>query len=128
MKLMPTLIRVSNVDQSIQFYSEALGLDVKRKKDYPAGRFTLASLGYDDSHTPTLELSQIWGENRLSKPLSSGDILIEVDDALRACYDSKYVKGEVIRLIPHTKQPLTLTAIVKDPDGHIVNLVEREIS
>lgn len=127
MNLMPTLIRVSNVDQSIQFYSEVLGLHLQRKKDYPAGRFTLASLGYDESKHSTIELSQVWGSDSLVDPRTNGNIFVEVDDTLRACHDSKYLKGEVMRLDTHEDLPFTLIAIVKDPDGHLVNIVEREV-
>ncbi|NRB41206.1 MAG: VOC family protein [Pseudomonadales bacterium] len=124
MNVMPTLLRVSNVDQSIQFYTQVLGLQLLRKQDYPAGRFTLASLGYDDEEPSSIELSHNWAEDDSLAVFVKGRLRLEVDDAIKVCDQSKYAKGEVLRYTVD-KQHHSVQAIIKDPDGHVIKVVER---
>ena len=124
MSTMPTLLRVSNVDQSIQFYTEVFGMQLLRKQDYPAGRFTLASLGYNDEDPSEIELSHNWGIDATIADQVSPQIKLEVNDAIKVCDDSKYAKGEVLRYLVD-KQHHSAEAVVKDPDGYVIEVVQR---
>lgn len=121
MKEMPTLLRVNDVDQSIKFYTEVFGLQLLRKQDYPAGRFTVASLGYNEEQPSAIELSHRWGGN-MSNPWCIRQLKLEVEDTSEACSNTKYVRGEVVR---RTGVGLSKTALVKDPDGHLIKMVKR---
>ncbi len=126
MKTVPALLRVSNVDQSISFYREVFGMHLLQKRDYPAGRFTCASLGYDFKDGSQIELSQQWGGDDVAQygaPYNQ-KLLLEVDDATRVYDHSKYVKGEVLMSL-RTNEQSTEEAVVKDPDGYIIHAVER---
>lgn len=123
MTVIPALLQVSNVDQSIAFYTQVLGLHLIRKQDYPAGRFTLASLGYGDAVISSVELSHNWGLDN-EKIIKPEKLKLEVNNAIKVCGESKYAKGEVIGFLEHAKAQAT-TAILKDPDGHIINIVEK---
>lgn len=123
MMIMPTLLHVSNVDQSIQFYTEVFGLQLLRKQDYPLGRFTIASLGYDDEEPSAIELSHNWGVD--DDESHKGRLMLEVENSLKVCDESKYAKGEVI-CFPFDQLHQNAEALVKDPDGNLIQVIEKQ--
>ena len=114
------------MDQSISFYTEVFGMHLIQKKDYPAGRFTFASLGYDNGDDSLIELSQKWGVDELCQSALelSETLSIEVDDATHVCDNSKYVKGEVL-MSQGLRTNCDEEAFVKDPDGYIIHVIEK---
>lgn len=124
--MMPTLLRVSNIDQSIQFYTEVLGMQLLRKRDYPAGRFTLASLGYDDEESSAIELSHNWAMEASDPSIGKNSLVLEVGNASQVCESSKYAKGEVLPIDVMADDAIdVIDALLKDPDGYLVSVVEK---
>ena len=124
MSTMPKLLHVSNVDQSIQFYTEVFGMQLLRKQDFPDGRYTLASLGYNDDDPSEIELSHNWGADSPESASSAAAMRLMVDDAIKVCDDSKYAKGEVLRYFVD-KEHHSAEAVLKDPDGYIIEVVQQ---
>jgi lactoylglutathione lyase len=118
------MLRVGNLERSIQFYTEMLGMKLLRQKDYPEGKFTLAFLGYGDekSHT-ALELTYNWGIVSYELGNAFGHIAIEVADVYQACETIKAKGGQVVREAGPMKHGATILAFVKDPDGYMIELL-----
>lgn len=126
MRLLHTMLRVTNLDQSIDFYTDVLGMTLLRKEDYPEGRFTLAFLGYgDESEHTALELTHNWDTNQYDLGNAYGHIAIEVDDVYEACEHIQQKGGEVVRPAGPMKNSTsgTILAFVKDPDGYLIELL-----
>ena len=125
MRLLHTMLRVKDLDQSITFYTELMGMKLLRKKDYPEGRFTLAFIGYGkESENTALELTHNWDTQKYQMGDAFGHIAIEVDDVYRACDLITDKGGEVVRPAGPMKHGSTLLAFVKDPDGYMIELLE----
>lgn len=126
MRLLHTMLRVTNLENSIGFYTSILGMKLLRKNDYPEGKFTLAFLGYGDeaSHT-VLELTHNWDTDSYDLGNAYGHIAIEVEDVYKACDDIKAKGGEVVREAGPMKNSNsgTILAFVKDPDGYMIELL-----
>jgi lactoylglutathione lyase len=126
MRMLHTMLRVGDLDRSIAFYSQVLGMRLLRRKDYPEGRFTLAFVGYGDEagHT-VLELTYNWGVDNYDLGNAFGHIAIEVDDAYRACDAVTAKGGRVTRPAGPMKHGSTVIAFVEDPDGYKIEFIQK---
>lgn len=125
MRMLHTMLRVGNLERSIQFYTQVLGMQVLRKQDYPDGKFTLAFVGYgpESSHT-VLELTYNYGMESYDMGKAYGHIALEVDDAYAACEKVKQAGGKVIREAGPMMHGTTVIAFVEDPDGYKVEFIQ----
>ena len=126
MRILHTMIRVVDLDRSIRFYTEVLGMKVVRRKDFPDGKFTLAFVGYgDESDGAVLELTYNHGVERYDLGTAYGHVAIEVPDAAAACAAVRAKGGNVTREAGPVKGGSTVIAFVQDPDGYKIELIER---
>ncbi len=125
MRLLHTMLRVGNLETSLKFYCETLGMKLLRQKDYPGGEFTLAFVGYGDEADHTvLELTYNWGTDHYSLGDGYGHIAIGVDDIYATCTMIKERGGKVTREPGPMKHGSTVIAFVEDPDGYKVELIQ----
>ena len=125
MRLLHTMLRVGNLNRSIDFYTKTLGMTLLRQKDYPQGKFTLAFLGYgDESSNTAIELTHNWDTTAYEMGNAFGHIAIEVEDVYAATDKIKRLGGEVIREAGPMNAGTTIIAFVKDPDGYEIELLE----
>ena len=125
MRLLHTMLRVGDLERSITFYTEVLGMRLLRRKDYPGGRFTLAFVGYgDESDTAVLELTHNWDTSSYDLGGGYGHIAIGVDDIVGVCDQMRAKGGRVVREPGPMKNGSTVIAFVEDPDGYKVELIE----
>ena len=124
MRLLHTMIRVGDLDKSIAFYTDVLGMQLLRRKDFPDGRFTLAFLGYgpESQHT-ALELTHNWDTDSYQLGDGFGHLAVEVPDVYAACEDIRARGGKVIREAGPMKHGSTVLAFVEDPDGYQIELL-----
>jgi lactoylglutathione lyase len=128
MRLLHTMLRVGNLDRSIAFYTEVLGMRLLRRKDYPEGKFTLAFVGYqDETDGAVIELTHNWGVEKYELGTGYGHIALEVDDAYAACAVIKGRGGKVTREAGPMKGGTTVIAFVEDPDGYKVELIQKKV-
>lgn len=126
MRILHTMLRVGNLDRSIDFYTQVLGMRVLRKKDYPDGKFTLAFIGYqDEADGAVLELTHNWDTDSYELGNAYGHIALEVDDAYAACDQVKARGGKVVREAGPMKHGTTVIAFVEDPDGYKIEFIQR---
>lgn len=126
MRLLHTMLRVGNLDKSIAFYTQVLGMQVLRKHEYPDGKFTLAFVGYGNEQENTvLELTYNWGTESYDKGNAYGHIAIEVDDAYKACEAVKQAGGKVVREAGPMMHGTTVIAFIEDPDGYKVEFIQK---
>jgi lactoylglutathione lyase len=119
------MIRVGDLERSIAFYTEVLGMRLLRKKDYPDGKFTLAFVGYGpESDEAVIELTHNWESNKYNLGNGFGHIALEVDDAHAACEEIKKRGGNVVREAGPMKHGTTVIAFVEDPDGYKIELIQ----
>ena len=124
MRLLHTMLRVTNLQQSIAFYTDILGMTLLRQKDFPDGKFTLAFLGYgDEAENTVLELTHNWDTDAYEMGNAYGHIAIEVEDVYGACEKIKTKGGEVVREAGPMKHGSTILAFVRDPDGYMIELL-----
>lgn len=124
MRLLHTMLRVTDLKASIEFYTELMGMQLLRSKDYPEGKFTLAFLGYgDEAEHTALELTHNWDTDAYDLGNGFGHLAIEVDDVYAACDAIKAKGGEVVREAGPMKHGSTILAFVKDPDGYMIELL-----
>ncbi len=124
MRLLHTMLRVVDLDTSINFYTDIMGMTLLRKNDYPDGRFTLAFLGYgNEAENTVLELTHNWDTDSYELGSAYGHIAIEVDDVYAACDKIKAGGGKVVREAGPMKHGSTILAFVEDPDGYKVELL-----
>ena len=129
MRILHTMLRVGNLEKSIDFYSKVLGMRVLRRKDYPEGKFTLAFVGYqDESNATVLELTHNWDTEKYDLGSGFGHIAIEVDDAYMACEMVKKRGGKVTREAGPMKHGVTVIAFAEDPDGYKIEFIQKKIS
>jgi lactoylglutathione lyase len=127
MRMLHTMIRVGDLEQSIAFYTEVLGMRLLRRKDYPDGKFTLAFVGYGDEADHTvIELTHNWDTDRYDLGNGFGHIALAVDDAAAACDEIRARGGNVVREAGPMKHGSTVIAFVEDPDGYKIELIERD--
>jgi len=126
MRLLHTMLRVGDLDRSIDFYTNVLGMKVLRRKDYPEGKFTLAFVGYgDESETAVIELTHNWDTKKYDLGNGYGHIAIGVPDAYKACEAVKAKGGKVTREAGPMKHGSTVIAFVEDPDGYKIEFIQR---
>lgn len=126
MRILHTMLRVTNMDKSIAFYTEVMGMKLLRKNDYPSGRFTLAFVGFQpESEGAVIELTHNWDTNAYTLGDAFGHIAVQVDDAYAACDSVKQRGGLVTREAGPMKGGTTVIAFVQDPDGYKIELIER---
>jgi len=125
MRLLHTMLRVGDLERSLAFYTEVLGMRLLRRKDYPAGRFTLAFVGYgDESETSVLELTHNWDTSEYELGSAYGHIALGVDDIYATCAAIAAKGGKVVREPGPMKHGNTVIAFVEDPDGYKVELIQ----
>jgi len=123
------MIRVGNLDISIDFYTRVLGMTLLRRKEYPAGRFTLAFVGYgDESNSAVVELTHNWDTESYDLGSGFGHIAIAVDDIYQVCEEIRSGGGVISREPGPMKHSSTVIAFVKDPDGYAIELIESKTS
>ncbi len=127
MRLLHTMLRVGDLDKSLAFYTEVLGMRLLRRNDYPEGKFTLAFVGYEDEKDgAVIELTHNWGVSHYEMGTGYGHIALAVDNAGGACAEIKARGGKVIREAGPMKGGTTVIAFVEDPDGYKIELIERK--
>lgn len=127
MRILHTMLRVGNLEKSLAFYTNVLGMKELRRKDYPDGRFTLAFVGYQDEASGTvLELTHNWDTEKYDLGSGYGHIAIEVEDAYRACEDVRMRGGKVVREAGPMKHGSTVIAFVEDPDGYKIEFIQKK--
>jgi lactoylglutathione lyase len=125
MRLLHTMLRVGDLERSLTFYTEVLGMRLLRRKDYPDGRFTLAFVGYgDESTTAVLELTHNWDTSSYEIGTGYGHIALGVDDIHATCEAMAAKGGRVVRPPGAMKHGTTVIAFVEDPDGYKVELIQ----
>ena len=126
MRLLHTMLRVGDLDRSLEFYTKVLGMKLLRRKDYPEGRFTLAFVGYgEESDHTVIELTHNWDTASYDLGDGFGHIAIEVKDAYRACEEVKRLGGKVVREAGPMKHGTTVIAFAEDPDGYKIEFIQR---
>lgn len=127
MRLLHTMLRVGDLEKSIEFYTEVLGMRLLRRKDYPDGKFTLAFLGYaDESEQACIELTHNWDTHSYDLGNAYGHIALEVDDVYQACELIRERGGVITREPGPMKHGSTVLAFVKDPDGYAIELLGKK--
>lgn len=124
MRILHTMLRVRNLDKSIAFYTDVLGMKLLSRKDFPGGKFTLAFVGFaEESEQAVIELTHNWETDDYEHGNAFGHIAIQVDDVYAACEHIKAAGGEVTREAGPMKHGSTVLAFVKDPDGYSIELL-----
>ena len=125
MRLLHTMLRVGDLNKSIEFYTDVLGMTLLRSKDYPDGKFTLAFVGYGpESEQAVIELTHNWDTSAYDAGTGFGHIALEVDDAYAACEEIRKHGGNVVREAGPMKHGTTVIAFVEDPDGYKIELIQ----
>ena len=126
MRMLHTMLRVGNLDRSIDFYTNVLGMKVLRRKDFPDGKFTLAFVGYGEEKDHTvLELTHNWDTDKYDLGNAYGHVALEVDNAAQACDKVREKGGKVVREAGPMKHGRTVIAFVEDPDGYKIEFIEK---
>ncbi len=127
MRILHTMLRVADLEKSLAFYTDVLGMKLLRRTDYPEGKFTLAFVGFDDeAHGAVIELTYNWGVDKYEIGNAYGHIAIEVDDAYAACDAIKSRGGRVVREAGPMKHGSTVIAFAEDPDGYKIELIQHK--
>lgn len=125
MRMLHTMLRVGNLEESIQFYCDVLGMKLLRQKDFPGGEFTLAFVGYgDESDNTVIELTYNWGTDKYDLGEGYGHIALGVDDIYKTCEQIKAQGGKVVREAGPMKHGSTVIAFVEDPTGYKIELIQ----
>jgi lactoylglutathione lyase len=125
MRILHTMIRVNDLDASLHFYTEVLGMRLLRKKEYPSGEFTLAFVGYgDESDTAVLELTYNWGRSSYTHGDAFGHVALGVDDIHATVERIRAAGGKITREPGPMKHGTTVIAFVEDPNGYKIELIE----
>ncbi|HLM76328.1 MAG TPA: lactoylglutathione lyase [Polyangiaceae bacterium] len=125
MRILHTMLRVGDLDRSIRFYTDVLGMEELSRKDYPDGKFTLAFLGFaKNPEQSEIELTHNWGVERYDIGTAYGHIAIGVDDIYKVCDRIRAAGGKITREPGPMKHGTTVIAFVEDPDGYKVELIE----
>jgi len=124
MRLLHTMLRVGNLDKSIEFYTKVMGMELLRQKEYPKGEFTLAFLGYGNEEENTvLELTYNWGVESYDLGKGYGHIAVEVPDVYKAAEAVKESGGKIIREAGPMNAGKTIIAFAEDPDGYQIEFI-----
>ncbi|MEQ1879674.1 MAG: lactoylglutathione lyase [Burkholderiales bacterium] len=127
MRILHTMLRVGDLQRSLDFYTQVLGMKILRRKDYPEGRFTLAFVGFaDEEQQAVLELTHNWDTPKYEMGTGYGHVAVEVEDAKRACDEVRHRGGKVTREAGPMKHGTTVIAFVEDPDGYKIEFIQRK--
>lgn len=127
MRILHTMLRVGDLDKSIAFYTDVLGMKLLRRNDYPGGKFTLAFVGYqDEADGAVLELTYNWGVESYELGSAYGHIAIEVEDAYKACDQVRERGGKIISEAGPMKHGSTILTFIEDPDGYKIEFIQRK--
>ncbi len=127
MRILHTMLRVGDLQRSIQFYTEVLGMRVLRQKDYPDGKFTNTFIGYgDESSQAVIELTYNWDTDHYDLGNGYGHIALEVDDVYAATEEIRQRGGKIIREAGPMNAGTTIIAFVEDPDGYQIELLGKK--
>ncbi|MBL1142925.1 MAG: lactoylglutathione lyase [Proteobacteria bacterium] len=125
MRVLHTMLRVGDLEKSLHFYTDIMGMKLLRKEDYPEYEFTLAFVGYgDESETAVLELTHNWDTGSYDLGNAYGHVAIGVDDVYKTCEKIKEMGGTIVREAGPMQGGDTVIAFVEDPDGYKVELLE----
>ena len=125
MRMLHTMLRVADLDRSLTFYTEVLGMTLLRRREYPGGRFTLAFVGYGpETEQTVLELTCNWDTDSYTLGDGYGHIALGVDDICSTCAAIAEKGGRVVREPGPMRHGTTVIAFVEDPDGYRVELIE----
>ncbi|WP_428610036.1 lactoylglutathione lyase [Sedimenticola sp.] len=124
MRILHTMLRTGDLQRSIDFYTQILGMKLLRQQDYPEGKFTLAFLGYGaEAEQSVIELTYNWGVEAYDLGNGYGHIAIEVDDVYQATEQIKAQDGKILRDAGPMNAGSTIIAFVEDPDGYPIELI-----
>lgn len=127
MRILHTMLRVGDLDRSIKFYTEVLGMELLRRKDYPDGKFTLAFIGYgNESENTVIELTYNWDTDSYDLGTGYGHIALEVDDVYEATEQIRQNGGKILRDAGPMNAGTTIIAFVEDPDGYQIELIGKK--
>jgi lactoylglutathione lyase len=127
MRILHTMLRVVDLEKSLAFYTDVLGMKLLRRNDYPDGKFTLAFVGYtDEAGGAVVELTHNWGVEKYEPGNAFGHIAIEVENAYTTCEIIKQRGGKVVREAGPMKHGSTVIAFVEDPDGYRIELIQNK--
>lgn len=127
MRILHTMLRVGDLERSIAFYTDVLGMRLLRRNEYPEGKFTLAFLGYgDESEQAVIELTYNWGVDSYELGNGYGHIALEVDDVYQATDAIRQRGGKILREAGPMNAGTTIIAFVEDPDGYPIELIGRK--
>lgn len=127
MRILHTMLRVGDLEKSLAFYTQVLGMKLLRRHDYPDGKFTLAFVGYqDESAAAAIELTYNWGVEKYELGGGYGHIAIEVSNAYQTCDEIRQRGGKVVREAGPMKHGTTVIAFVEDPDGYRIELIQKK--
>ena len=127
MRILHTMLRVGDLQRSIDFYTQVLGMKLLRQKDYPDGKFTLAFVGYGpESEQAVIELTYNWGVDHYEPGTGFGHIAIAVDDVYQATETIRQRGGRILREAGPMNAGTTIIAFVEDPDGYPIELIGKK--
>ena len=125
MRLLHTMLRVKDLDETLRFYTEQFGMKLLRRRDYPEGKFTLAFVGYgDEKDHSVLEFTHNWGRSQYDLGDAYGHVAIGVDDIDGTCQSLRVAGVKITREPGPMKHGTTLIAFVEDPNGYKVELIQ----
>jgi len=125
MRILHTMLRVRNLEESLRFYCDILGMKLLRRKDYPTGKFTLAFVGFDtEDKSAVIELTHNWETDSYTLGDAFGHIALGMDDIYTACQQIAEKGGKVVRQPGPMKHGTTEIAFVEDPDGYKIELIQ----
>ncbi len=124
MRILHTMLRVGNLQKSIDFYTQVLGMKLLRQHDYPEGKFTLAFIGYGDEASNTvIELTYNYGVDHYDLGKGYGHIALGCDDVYATCDNIRAAGGKIVREPGPMMHGTTILAFVEDPDGYKIELL-----
>lgn len=127
MRILHTMLRVNDLERSIQFYTDVLGMRVQSRKDYPEGKFTLAFVGYgpDKDQGGSIELTYNWGRDSYTLGDAYGHVALAVEDIYGTCERIRAAGGKITREPGPMKHGTTVIAFVEDPNGYKIELIDK---
>lgn len=126
MRILHSMIRVNNLEESIRFYTQVLGMNLLREKEYPEGKFSLAFLGYGkETEETVIELTYNWDKSEYEHGNAFGHIAIEVDDIYQFCEEIKGKGANIIRDPGPMMGSKLVLAFIEDPNGYKIELIEK---